>query len=263
MRGYLVVLLVLIGCHSSAREEVHDAAAADSPGSPDSSDAGPRILTFGTDVQSIAPGEAVRFVALVTHPNGLDKLVGGRLTDPTHMVNYGAFAADNQGSYSLDVSWDQLNRVTPVMFEVSESRMFIGEFFDRDGRTASQPGAVTMTCNGKTGCSGACVDLMTDVNNCGRCGNKLPPVESCQSGKPVIEWSPCTIRSLATGFTCTEYCTLQGFQCASQCGSDHMQNEKTFDSAEACPANGTGDEFMRSCDLNLAFGVVHRCCCVP
>ena len=252
--GRIFALLVLAGCSSSPRGESLDASA---PGS-----GGPTILTFGTDVRSLGPGQTVRFVALVTHPDGLDKLVGGGLIDPTGTVNYGAFAADNQASYSLDVSWEQMNSAIPTTFDVSESRTLIGEFFDQAGRSTSRSASVELTCSGKSACSGQCVDLRTDESHCGRCDNKLPPIESCQGGLPVNEWSPC-FNPTALAATCTDDCAQQGYHCGDRCGSDHMQSVKVFGSADVCAADGAGTEFATACGTSLPQGFPTRCCCTP
>jgi hypothetical protein len=36
-----------------------------------------------------------------------------------------------------------------------------------------------------TDCNGTCIDLNTDNNNCGGCGNKVPDNTTCQGGKPI------------------------------------------------------------------------------
>lgn len=254
MRRLLAALFVLAGCGGSSRGESLDASVPES--------SAPIILTFGTDVTSVGPDQSVRFVALVTHPNGLDKLVGGRLIDPAGTVNYGAFVADNQGSYSLDVSWDQMNAAIPITFDVSASRTLVGEFFDQGGHSTSRSTSVALTCNGKTACSGQCVDLQTDQNHCGRCDTKLPPIESCHGGLPVNEWSPC-ITASASATSCTDYCTQQGYHCGDRCGTGHMQSVKVFGDNAACPADGAGTEFAMSCGTGLPAGFLVRCCCIP
>src|SRR5262249_35024116 len=129
------------------------------PPPPDAPPAGPVILSFDRNVTALTQGQAVRFVALLPHPNGLNNLVGGRLTDPTRTLSYGAFQASTQSSYSLDVSWDDFNQVQAITFLDSAQRTVVGEFFDVAGNKASQSLTIQFTCNGINACSGQCVDM--------------------------------------------------------------------------------------------------------
>lgn len=51
----------------------------------------------------------------------------------------------------------------------------------RSGRCVPTPAEPTTCVGGQTACAGICVDLQTDVKNCGLCGNMCGQGESCDS----------------------------------------------------------------------------------
>jgi hypothetical protein len=212
-------------------------------------------------VTAISAGQSVRIVALVTHPVALSQLVGGRLTDATGAINYGAFIADGQGSSSLDVSWDHLNQVAAITFAASEARMLVGEFYDQAGHKTSSSITLQLTCNGESACSGQCVDLTSDANNFGSCGHKVPSNEYCKAGTPNDGRSACTGPPVDGVFNCASYCTSQGLQCSSRCGSGTAYI-RGFGSSNDCIAQVEATEFSGPCTTEWAQGTF-RCCCLP
>ncbi len=64
-----------------------------------------------------------------------------------------------------------------------------------------------------TVCDGACVDTLTDSNNCGSCGNECLGGDTCQNGLcigsacPAPQWHSCGTIGANT------YCALQGTKC--------------------------------------------------
>lgn len=118
---------------------------------------GPRILSLGTSVKQLTEGESARFVAVVTHPDGLDNLAGGQLTNNDGTIKYGAFLADHQGAYTLDLSWSLLNQTESISFASEEMRSFVAEFYDMKGHKTSQALGLRLHCNGKNACAGACL----------------------------------------------------------------------------------------------------------
>jgi hypothetical protein len=277
MLKYVVVVAVVgAGCGSSPRiepgagmdagggaiSESVDAAPCRSvdaaPSDTVPSEAGPNILSFGTDVTSLDVNQFFHVVAIVTHPDGLDQLVGGRLTDPTGMVNYDAFIADRQGSYAITLSWNQLNQVSPITFVHSGERTLVGQFYDQAGHSASRSVTLTLICNGEDACSGRCVDLSTDRDNCGQCGNKLPFYKNCVDGVGVVPWLQC--ESSTFDPTCAQACARNGRRCDAQCGSDGMQSRLVYSNASC---SGPTVEESTTCGAPLVAGVSYGCCCVP
>jgi hypothetical protein len=77
---------------------------------PDLAQGALKILSLGTNVNSLTQGGTVRVTAVVTHTDGLQKLLGGQLNSLDGKIKYGAFVAGAGGAYSLDLTWDQLIR---------------------------------------------------------------------------------------------------------------------------------------------------------
>lgn len=96
---------------------------------------GPEFLSFGTNITTMSETDTVTFVAVLTDPQGLTNLVGGHLTDPTGQIQFGAFIATTQGSYSLSLTWPQIYEATNFQFVGQGPIEFIAEFFDVQGRS--------------------------------------------------------------------------------------------------------------------------------
>jgi hypothetical protein len=249
-----------IDAASESPSRTSDAALSDAESSVpiDGSAAGPNILSFGTDVTTLNVNQFVRVVAIVTHPEGLDHLVGGRLTDPTGTVSYDAFTADRQGSYAITTTWNQLNQVSPITFVDSSTRTLVGEFYDQAGHTTSRSVTLTLTCNGVDACSGQCFDLDTDPNNCGQCGNKLPDFKRCVNGVGIVPWQECLSSNFAP--TCSQWCARSGSRCDAQCGINGTQSRRVYSGGTCTPP---AVEEATTCDAPLVAGLNYGCCCVP
>jgi hypothetical protein len=145
---------------------------------------GPVILSFGANVQQLTVGETVRFVVVVTLPAGLDKLIGGKLVDPTDHIDYGALVATTQGSYQIDLTWAQINQATPISFTTDDQRTFVAKLYDQAGQSSTASLQLRLYCAGALGaCNGVCVDLATDPSNCGSCGHAVPAGLLCRAGQ--------------------------------------------------------------------------------
>ncbi|HRI53052.1 MAG TPA: YCF48-related protein [Pseudomonadota bacterium] len=153
--------LFVLHCSSQSPAVVESDGGTGGPGGPDLAvlmdPHGPRILSLGTSVKQVTQGESARFVAVITHPDGLDNLAGGQLTSPDGAIKYGAFQADHQGSYTLDLSWALLHQTQPIGFASEEMRSFIAEFFDMQGHKTAQSLSLRLHCNGKNACDGVCL----------------------------------------------------------------------------------------------------------
>src|SRR3569832_1600778 len=110
--------LLLLNCSSQGSSIAETDGGTGGPGGPDLAvlmdPHGPRILSLGTSVNKLTQGESARFVAVITHPDGLDNLAGGQLTSTDGVIKYGAFQADHQGSYTLDLTWALLQQTQPI-----------------------------------------------------------------------------------------------------------------------------------------------------
>ncbi|HVK84755.1 MAG TPA: hypothetical protein VM513_11640 [Kofleriaceae bacterium] len=132
-----------------------DAASIDAPQSSDPK--APRFLSFGTNVTAITEGESVVFTAVLTDPDGIDDLIGGSLTSPDGSVTYGAFATSGQeGSYTITLTWAQLQQIDDITFRTMESRQFRAEFFDVAGHAVERAVSISLQCGSYGACSGRC-----------------------------------------------------------------------------------------------------------
>jgi hypothetical protein len=118
----------------------------------------PSILSFTTNVATIEEGESVVFTAIVTHPEGIDNLIGGVLQSGGG-ASYGAFASSaDEGAYQMSVSWWDTNQVNPIDLDKGSdgSRPFNAVFYDVDGDSATATVDVGISCGGQVSCDGVC-----------------------------------------------------------------------------------------------------------
>lgn len=209
-------------------------------------DGGPVFLSFSTNVGKITEGESVTFTALLTDPDGVDDIVGGSLLNENETVDFGPLIAAGQpGTYSISLSWAQIDQSDPIIFENAEStRMLRARFFDQEGHKAVKEAEIVLFCDGGSSCDGACTNLDIDDANCGTCGHTCASMD-CKDGGCAPSWSMCF--AAADGFsTCTEICQSISNECAeAQCGSggtvqyyvdmiDCMSSSGALPSAEPC-----------------------------
>jgi hypothetical protein len=205
-----------------------------SGGAPPAPDA-PNILTLSTNLGSITEGESVLFTAIVTDPQGIEDVIGGTLRT-TEGATYGAFATSAQeGAYSLNVTWDQMQQIASIDFPKPSSspRKFVAEFFDQAGHTSAKEIEVQLTCNGDAACGGECTDTDTSSQNCGACANQIPDFLTCQNGVAACA-DPSEVQ-------CGNQCVnlLSNWDNCAQCGNKCPVNEGCY--AGKCGALVTAD----------------------
>lgn len=196
---------------------------------------GPVLLSVTTNVDRLTEGQSVRFVVLATHPGGLANLVGGKLSTPDGTKTYGAFTADQQGTYSLDLTWDQIDIVAKAAVPSGgvEPRKLHVEVFDTEGRKAEKAVSLSLFCPAGSGT----VD--------GRCD----------------PWSPCELPTRS----CDEICGARQLTCRPRsCTYDGVSTTRLITNSSDCrtPA-ATWTRSGRECESGATddslTGV--RCCC--
>jgi hypothetical protein len=216
VRVFLCFVLVLASCGDGRRGAIQrDGGGNDSCISPcgSSSDpGGPRILSLTTNTPVIAPGDRWIVTAVVTDPDGIDDLIGGMLEAPGGGT-YGSFATSAaEGSYSLELDFDDLDVVERVATPIGGSeRAFVARFYDVGGREATREIGVRIACDDPNVgvCRSSCVDLSSDVENCGACASGCDPsglMPRCMNGG-------CPIPALSGGTSCNEICAQHGRRC--------------------------------------------------
>lgn len=118
----------------------------------------PEILLFATNVATLEEGETATFTALVTHPEGIEHVIGGILQSGSG-ATYGAFATSaDEGAYEITVSWWDTNQVNPIDLEkgADGNRPFNAFFYDEEGDSDTAALELGITCGGVPSCDGVC-----------------------------------------------------------------------------------------------------------
>ncbi|MCA9554498.1 MAG: hypothetical protein KC933_30970 [Myxococcales bacterium] len=138
----------------------------------------PRILSLNVNSNNLTPGDDLVVTAIVTDPDGIDDLIGGELVHPAG-GSYGAFAtAAQEGSYTLTLTWAQLDAVVPIRGDAQRIdqhvRTLQARFFDVAGHMVTQEVSVTFSCDvaGRGLCGTGCADFQTNPFHCGECGRR-------------------------------------------------------------------------------------------
>ena len=202
------------------------------------------------------------FTAILSDPDGFDDIAGGALFTEEGDFSYGAFvSAGQEGTYSISVSWTEIDQVAGIDFEnFDQDRVFRAEFFDKDGNKVTQDTAITLHCEGGGACAGSCKNFQLDDMNCGGCG--VACEGGCGGALCLPVFGECIVE--ADGFpTCDVYCQSISEQCV-------------VDGCEGATALGFGDTIFcmndsgatpqkgDPCDLPQTWDLgrsVVRCCC--
>jgi hypothetical protein len=185
---------------------------------------GPQFLQYSTNITSMGPEDTLIFTVVVTHPDGIQNVVGGSLVDPGSGASYGAFTTlSTTGSYQLSLSWEALNEVAAIDFSTSAQRSFQARFFDQAGHVSSESLSITLTCGGTPACAGSCGAARCgdgtcttnngspDTNGNGICNNtceNLTTTSACGSCGNVCSTGSCGDVNGTVQCACTS-----GFQC--------------------------------------------------
>jgi len=177
MKRYMFAAILFAACTSSSNQgQMQPAGSGSNLGSSSSSSKdAPRFLAFGTDVSSLTANQSVIFSAVLTDPDGINDVIGGDLTSADGKITYGSFATtENEGAYSLTLSWGEIQQTQDISFKQNEMRQFVASFYDAEGNNVQQQVTIELTCNGGFACQGACASgAATD------CGVKALALQSC------------------------------------------------------------------------------------
>lgn len=160
----------------------------------------PSILTLKSNVKNVHPAVNLKISAIVTHPSGIDQLIGGLLLDENGNAYGPLISPDREGSYGISLSWQEINQMTPVTAPVEgTSRKFIAEFYDQAGNVSQK--AITLLLGAHDGvnsfCSGEKDDLNSSERNCGQCGRDFQSYWRSLPMAPDLEWRHVLGPSLA------------------------------------------------------------------
>lgn len=226
-----------------------------------SADGAPFFISFSTNVTEISDGESVVFTAIVSDPDGFDDIAGGMLFTEDGGLSYGPFiSAGQEGTYSISVSWIQIDQVETIEFEnFDTSRGFRAEFFDKDGHKVAKDAVITLHCEGGGACDGSCRNFQVDGENCGSCGKVC--TSGCSNAICLPVYGEC-IASMDGYSTCTEYCQSVGAVCVP--GGCDGNTFKGYDANVSCENDLVPYTFEDPCNAAQTWGpgrLVVRCCC--
>ncbi len=181
------------------------------------------------------PG-ASTFSALVSDPDGLQDIVGGRLVDPVSGGTYGVFTASGApGAYTYSLTWLGMQAVRGVTAAPVDGlqRDFRAEFFDVAGHTGSATVPMLIAC-GLTGygvCSNQCRQLNT-ATDCSGCDEPIPTGGSCSM---YTRRCPTGTTLCATENACADLMTSTAH--CGQCGRAVATGGVCVAGVPQCPAN--------------------------
>ncbi len=218
------------------------------------------VLQLTSTTSTLTDADTVTFLAIVTDDGGLDTIAGGTLTDDTN-ATYGGFnTASTKGTYSLTLSWAQIDRIRALDFRApGMTRTFTATFFDNRANKAVAALSIGFRCgpNGDhDGCHNlGCVDLANDSANCGACGHACSVPDGCLNRACVPpSYATCTANGSQQRTTCAAHCVSIGKTCVMACGG---KNAGSIESQ--C---GTGVvSYLKTCSDPVEPNVGFSCCC--
>jgi hypothetical protein len=248
-----------------------DTATGDGDGDTTGPSGGPpMIVDFGTNVTSITEGESVVFTATVIDPDGPDDVQGGSLKSQDGAINYGGFADQGNGTYSIEISWSQINQTDTLEFDGMETRTFRAEFFDNMANSASEMTDIDFTCAGGCAWDGTCPDTQNDDDHCGTCGHACTVIWDdghCAAGACGPTYSECAVMA-DPPVNCTQVCGARGQACSEDgCGDGGVHVVWFSDQGQCENLNAASGGVYLTCttaptSVVGAVGVTnYRCCC--
>ncbi len=206
----------------------------------------PEPLLFNGVPAVITEGETIEFSTTVRDNQGFDDIVSGELR-ASDGASFGAFVQDDRQSWSLEVSWSDIQREVGINFETEQTMEFVAAFVDRAGEEGRATTMITLECDmdvgacagtcGQLTCDGMCIQptrLQMDENNCGACGNVCATGATCVDGM-------CSCA--AGGEVCDGACVDQQTDerhCGA-CGRVCRDGESCVDGVCECPGRVCGD----------------------
>jgi hypothetical protein len=140
-----------------------------------------------------------------------------------------------------------INQAQSINFTTDEKLSFVAEFFDLDRMSVTKKTQLRLYCQdaGTVACDGHCVDLSTDINNCGKCNRRIGyPSGSCNNGVPTCSGSTyCEGTGTCSNLTGdVKNCGGCGIVCAlgQVCNSAQCDSKVSTTTLESCDAACSG-----------------------
>jgi hypothetical protein len=115
----------------------------------------PTVLQVTGNLSALGPEDALIITALVQDSDGEADIVSGSLLSQTGSASYGSFQPSaNPGSYTLALTWGEINAVEAITYDGPSGREFLVEFADQGGNVGSKPFQIQFDC--AIACEGTC-----------------------------------------------------------------------------------------------------------
>lgn len=248
----------------SGTSDVSSSAASSTADSDSGDGAAPEVVDLFTDIDRLGESDVIAFTASVTDADGLDDIVGGVLVDGESQAVYGPFVQISAGTFSISVSWEEVDTASTIEFEREGTRTFRVEFEDKTQRLGERSIEIPFDCGGPDFAvcgDGVCRELGTPTD-CGGCNDTCTACDagSClQSG-----WSACF--SAQDHQNCDQACAALGYaSCYVGCESAEVDNpiaatmHQTFADCENDVSVVASLGYCTGTDLPIF--AVARCCC--
>ena len=194
-----LMLLASLACLRGRGDDEGGSSAGDG-GADLGGNQAPEVLSFTAGPSRISEGGETTFTAVVTDSDGVDDVIGGTLESQSGATFGGFSSTGASGTFEIDLTWRDIDEVESIEFDSTEDRLFVASFYDAAGKTGTATVALNLHCDGDGACEGRCVDLDSDRDNCGECGNAC---QTCDAGE-CLEWT-CT-RVTGDILSCDDAC---------------------------------------------------------
>lgn len=131
----------------------------------------PVVKELLSNAPGLSENQGIVFTAIVIDPDGLDTIVGGKLTSADGSAFYGAFANIGGGTFQIALAWQMIGQTEKIQFTgTTKARVFKADFFDIDGNHGYRTLEIQLNCADGAVCDNRCVSLESNTENCGSCG---------------------------------------------------------------------------------------------
>lgn len=130
----------------------------------------PVIGSVSPNPAELSEDGSARFVVMVSDPDGLGDIGGGRLEDSTGS-RLSLFSPIGPGQYEAAVTWAQLNTISTLEFVGEAFRTLEVVFFDASGNETRAQVQVRLHCDGVSVEAGACGGSCEALDSYERCGS--------------------------------------------------------------------------------------------
>ncbi len=167
----------------------------------------PALESLEPNPAELTQGQSVRLTAVVSDPDGIGDIGGGRVEDSVG-TRLALFTPVGPGQYEAAVTWVDLQESSNIEFVGESVRVLVVVFFDTSGNETRTQTQLRLHC-GSAGVTGACAGECMALDTSERCGSCS---QGCGFSDPVREWS-----GMCAGSECSFEAALPDGTGATEC----------------------------------------------